>query len=125
MKNDMDWKNDPEQLINMLQTMVLWIDNDYEDEDLKGRVREIHKYLERLEYMCEIEKDKISLLKQWRDWNWHMYLYHGNQIVAAAHKESAEDFHKAYRIMIGNLQSAPTNMTGYENIKYGEYPEEN
>ena len=35
-----------------------------------------------------------------------------------------KDLHKTYRIMIGNLQSAPTIMMGYENIVYGEYPHE-
>lgn len=69
---------------------------------------------------------KLELLKQWRDWHWHMFLYYENinKLLAGSHKEGAKDLHKAYRIMIGNLQSAPTIMMGYENIVYGEYPHE-
>lgn len=70
--------------------------------------------------------DKIKLLEQWRDWHWHMALYYWEQKdiqACSTHKLAAETFHKAYRVMIGNLQSAPTTMRGYEGIVYGEYPE--
>lgn len=55
-----------------------------------------------------------------------MFLYYENinKLLAGSHKEGAKDLHKTYRIMIGNLQSAPTIMMGYENIVYGEYPHE-
>ena len=46
-----NWENDPQQLINMLQTMVLWIDNDYEDDDLKERAKEIFKWMGHLSKM--------------------------------------------------------------------------
>lgn len=70
-KNVSEWKNDPEQLINMLQTMILWIDNDYEDEELKGRAKEIHELLQRLETLLTTNEDhRLQTIKRWRDWHW-------------------------------------------------------
>lgn len=66
--------------------------------------------------------EKLQLLQQWRDWHWQMHLYYEdvNDTLSMLHSEDAKIFHKAYRIMIGNLQSAPTSMKGYENVTYGE-----
>lgn len=52
-----NWENDPQQLINMLQTMVLWIGNDYEDEDLKARAKEIFKWLG---HLSDMESKKME-----------------------------------------------------------------
>ena len=70
--------------------------------------------------------EKLQLLKQWRNWHWHTHIYYKdtNDVLSTLHEVEAKIFHKAYRIMIGNLPSAPTIMKGYENIVYGEYPHE-
>lgn len=67
--------------------------------------------------------EKLELLKQWRDWHWHMHIYYKDTLkeLSIFHLEDAKIFHKAYRVMIGNLSSAPTIMKGYEDINYGEY----
>ena len=67
--------------------------------------------------------EKLQLLKQWRDWHWHMHIYYKDILkeLSIFHLEDAKIFHKAYRVMIGNLSSAPTIMKGYEDINYGEY----
>jgi hypothetical protein len=127
-KNVSEWKNDPEQLINMLQTMILWIDNDYEDEELKGRAKEIHELLQRLETLLTTNEDhRLQIIKRWRDWHWHMHIHYeitGDSNGSNHHKSASRCYQQAYRIMIGNLKSAPTVMTGYEGVTYGDYPEE-
>lgn len=49
----MDWRDNPKDILAMVQTMVLWIDNDYEDAGLKSRVKEIHGLLERLNMLLD------------------------------------------------------------------------
>ena len=58
--NPKHFENDFKTLLMMIQTMVLWIDNDYEDEDLKERAKEVHKYLERLDYLYNMEKSPMD-----------------------------------------------------------------
>lgn len=49
-----------EHLLTMATTMVLWIINDYEDEDLKGRCREIVEHLEKLHILLNKEQPRQS-----------------------------------------------------------------
>lgn len=73
---------------------------------------------------CGLQEKKITILKQWRDWHWHMHIYHeiADPDESKYHQTSSRCYQQAYRIMIGNLKSAPTVMKGYEDINYGEYP---
>lgn len=71
--------------------------------------------------------EKLQLLEQWRDWHWHMHIHYeitGDSNGSNHHKSASRCYQQAYRIMIGNLKSAPTVMTGYEGVTYGDYPDE-
>ena len=46
--------SDAEHLVTMITVMVLWIINDYEDEDLKGRCLEIVDNLNKLHDIVKV-----------------------------------------------------------------------
>lgn len=73
----------------------------------------------------ELQENKIKLIEQWRDWYWQAMLWNEarNTAFVRDHLNIADGLNLALSLIRGEERVLPAALDGFEDYKYGKYPD--